>query len=82
MDKEELIRKCILTIGNYGQMANRLEKRNNISQFILLYYSIVGIVDSLIPKFFDISNKPELLNTVFDFWDIIWLLFYLFSHLK
>lgn len=71
MDKEELIRKCILTIGNYGQMANRLEKRNNISQFILLYYSIVGIVDSLIPKFFDISNEPELLNTVFDFWDII-----------
>lgn len=71
MNKEKLIRKCSLTIGNYGQMANRLEKRNNISQFILLYYSVVGIIDSLIPKFFDISNKPESLNTVFDFWDII-----------
>ena len=53
-------------------MANRLEKRNSIFQFILVYYSIIGIIDSLIPKYFDIeTNVSTTMYNIFDFWDIL-----------
>lgn len=69
---DELNRKLSLTIGNYSQMANRLEKRNSIFQFILIYYSIVGIVDALIPKFFNIEqNVSTTMYNIFDFWDVL-----------
>ncbi|MBR0348023.1 MAG: hypothetical protein IIX16_00115 [Clostridia bacterium] len=69
---ENLNRKLSLTIGNYSQMANRLEKRNSIFQFVLIYYSIIGIVDALLPKYFDFTtNVSATMNNVFDFWDIL-----------
>lgn len=67
-----LERRLSLTIGNYSQMANRLEKRNSIFQFILIYYSIIGIVDSLLPKYFDFTtNVSATMCNIFDFWDIL-----------
>lgn len=53
-------------------MANRLEKRNSIFQFLLVYYSIVGIIDSLIPKYFNVQlNVSPTVYNIFDFWDIL-----------
>lgn len=69
---DELSRRCNLTIGNISKMANRLEKRNNWFQFLLLYYSIIGIINALIPEFFDLENSlPPLIFNAFEFWDVI-----------
>lgn len=69
---DELSRRCSLTIGNISKMANRLERRNNWFQFLLLYYSIVGIINALIPKYFDLENSlPPFIFNAFEFWDVV-----------
>lgn len=50
--KEELLRNCNLTSLNYGQLANKLQKRKNIFQVLLPYYSVIGILNTLVPKYF------------------------------
>lgn len=72
MDKDKLLTNCSLTIGNYSKMADRLEQRNNISQFLLIYYGLVGIIDALLYRYFDLQNIiPTLACDVFEFWDIL-----------
>ena len=69
---DNLKRKCLLTIGNISKMANRLERRNNWFQFFLIYYSIVGIIDALIPKYFSLTTAlPMYVNSIFEFWDVL-----------
>ena len=71
-DTKRFIRKCSLTIGNISKMANRFERRNNWFQFFLIYYSIVGIIDALIPQYFSLSTAlPTYINNIFDFWDVL-----------
>lgn len=81
MEKNKLRRKIELTTNNFGQMANRLERRNFMFQFLLMYYSVIGIVNELFPLYFNLEktfNATYL--SFFNFWNICTaIIFLIFS---
>ena len=62
-----LLRNCKLTSSNYGNLANQLQKRKNVFQILLPYYSIIGIINGLIPRFFTLCAYQK---DVLAFWGI------------
>ena len=62
--KASLEKDIKLTCSNYTNMHARLQLRNNMASVLIVYYSIVTIVFSIIGRYFSIS---ELSNTVLDF---------------
>jgi hypothetical protein len=64
-----LERNCTLSSSNCGNIANKLTKRKNFFQILLPYYSIIGIINGLIPRFFSPISKEKL--DLLGFWGII-----------
>lgn len=62
-----LLRNCKLTSSNYGNLANQLQKRKNVFQILLPYYSIIGIINGLIPRFFTLCTYQK---DILAFWGI------------
>lgn len=46
-----------MTAGNYAQLHDRLLFQKNITNFFLIYYSIIGIVTTLIMKYFNFNDS-------------------------
>lgn len=67
--KKTLLRKCILTSANYGHLANRLQKRKIMFQVLLPYYSVIGIMNGLIYRFFK-SLISDLQFDLIGFWGV------------
>lgn len=63
-----LIRKCDLTSSNYGNYANRLQNRKTLFQILLPFYSVVGIVNGIFPKYFTNIGTEKI--TILNFWGI------------
>ena len=63
-----LIRKCDLTSSNYGNYANRLQRRKILFQILLPYYSVIGVLNGIFPKHF--TNIGEEKITILSFWGI------------
>lgn len=55
-DKNVWRRICSTTLNNYINMEKRLSDNKKISNFVLIYYSIFLIINSLTPVFFDWYN--------------------------
>jgi len=66
--KDVLLRKCILTSSNYGNLANKLQKRKTLFQVMLPYYSVIAILNTLIPKYFTISSGTK--TSALNYWGI------------
>lgn len=66
---DSFIRKCTLSSMNYGNISNKLDKRKTIFQILLPYYSIVGVINSLLPRYFDNIDNTRL-NYLY-FWGIV-----------
>lgn len=52
-------RRCEITSSNYGNLAKRLQKRKTIFQILLPYYSVIGILNSLLSKYFVFDNDIQ-----------------------
>ena len=77
---DNLKRNCKLTATNYGNLANRLLKRKNIFQIMLPYYSVVGIINAVIPMYFtQISSAKKV---VLSFWGLAIAITFLVVSLK
>lgn len=61
-----LVHDCSFTIENFANMQRRFSTRNSFTSFILVYYSLLSIINDLLPKFFVISddkyNNLEFFN--------------------
>lgn len=72
MDKQKYsaskVRKIVdTTLSNYANMIKRLERKKNISEFVLTYYSVFLIITTLTGKYF-----PDFYDTtVSDYFNII-----------
>lgn len=69
--KEFLEKDIKYTSGNYANMHDRLKIRDNMSKFLIIYYSIIGIINSLLPKYMvkfvletDILNFSALIISI------------------
>lgn len=65
---DNLIRKCEITSSNYGNFAKRLQKRKNVFQILLPYYSVIGILNALFIKYFNSFNENQI--ACISFWGI------------
>lgn len=66
--KNSLEKDINYTSRNYANMYDRLLLRDNVSKFFIVYYSIIAIVNSILPKYIqDIANK----SYIFDFSSVI-----------
>lgn len=60
--KEKLENDIKFTSGNYANMYTRLKLRDNISKFLIVYYSVIAVINAIIPKVFvDISADKKIL---------------------
>ena len=55
-DKEKWLKICNTTLSNYINMEKRLTENKKLSDFILIYYSIFFIINSLTAVYFDCYN--------------------------
>lgn len=61
--KEKFLKDIKYTTKNYSNMYNRLQQRDNWSKFLVIYYSVVGIINTILPKYFSISeNYADVLD--------------------
>lgn len=65
---DNLRRKIDITSLNYANMAKRLLRRKFLFQIMLPYYSVIGILNTLIVRFIDSFN--EIQKSYFAFWGI------------
>ncbi len=63
-----LKRKCEITSSNYGNFAKRLQRRKNAFQILLPYYSVIGILNALLIKYFVSLNTIQ--QSCISFWGI------------
>ena len=55
-DKEKWMKVCNTTLSNYINMEKRLSENRRFSEFILIYYSLFFIINSLTAVYFDFYN--------------------------
>lgn len=67
--KKELLRNCNLTASNYANLLNKLQKRKIIFQFLLPFYSVIGILNGLLPKFLDFFTITQI--NLLSFWGVV-----------
>lgn len=67
--KEEILRNCDLTASNYANLANKLQKRKIIFQVLLPFYSVIGVLNGLLPKFLDFFTPIQI--DLLSFWGVI-----------
>lgn len=66
--KESLEKDIKYTSANYANMHDRLQIRDNISKFLIVYYSVIGIINSILPKYW-VSFVDR--TNIFDFSAVI-----------
>lgn len=54
---DSLNHDCSFTIENFANMQRRFSTRNSYTSFVLVYYSLISIINDLLPKFFVVSDK-------------------------
>lgn len=72
-------RDCELTTQNYSNMQRRFSNENRFNSFLLVYYSIVSIVNDLVPRFFDL---PSNVDTNLEFINIVFSIVFLYLALE
>ena len=55
-DKEKWLKVCNTTLCNYINMEKRLSENKKLSDFVLAYYSLFFIINSLTAVYFDLYN--------------------------
>ena len=66
--KNILEKDLLATSTNYTNMYDRLHRRNGITKFLIVYYSVIAILYTILPKYF---IYKESIKNVFDFLSII-----------
>lgn len=56
-DKEKWLKVCNTTLSNYINMEKRLSENKKLSDFVLAYYSLFFIINSLTAVYFDLYNS-------------------------
>ena len=66
--KESIEKDIWYTSTNYSNMYDRLCLRNNVSKFLIVYYSVIAIVNSILPKYIE---NIKIKAYIFDFSSVI-----------
>lgn len=61
-----LIHDCSFTIENFANMQRRFSTKNSYTSFILVYYSLLSIINDLLPKFFTIVEQKQIVLEFFN----------------
>ena len=63
------LRVCDITASNFGNLASYLQTKQRIFNILLPYYSVLGILNALLPKFF--VNLSSTKITVLSYWGVV-----------
>ena len=66
--REKFLKDIEYTSLNYSNMYDRLQMRNNWSKFFVVYYSVIAVINAILPKVFVI---PDIYCTLLDFTSIV-----------
>ena len=65
----EILEKDIInTSKNYANMYDRLHRRNIMTKFLIVYYSVISILYAILPKYFILE---EAIKNTLDFFSVI-----------
>ncbi len=69
MNYKEILEKDLLaTSTNYANMYDRLHRRNTITKFLIVYYSVIAILYTILPKYF---IYEEAIKNILDFCSVV-----------
>lgn len=63
-----LEKDIIITSKNYANMYDRLHRRNIMTKFLIVYYSVISILYAILPKYFILE---EAIKNTLDFFSVI-----------
>lgn len=63
-----LEKDIINTSKNYANMYDRLHRRNIITKFLIVYYSVISILYAILPKYFILE---ETVKNTLDFFSVV-----------